>query len=80
MPAEVRNRTDELRKQTSEIATDLQSLSHELHSARLDVLGMAAVMRGFCREFAEEQKSGDRLPNAIYDAVGRRVIAALPHT
>jgi PAS domain S-box-containing protein len=56
-PAEVRNRTDELRKQASEIATDLQSLSHELHSTRLELLGLAAAMRGFCKEFAEEQKA-----------------------
>jgi len=57
LPAEVRNRLDELRKRTSEIETDLQSLSHELHSARLDVLGIAAAMRGFCEEFAREQKA-----------------------
>ena len=56
-PAEAHNRTDELRKQASEIATDLQSLSHELHSARLDLLGLATAMRGFCKEFAGEQKA-----------------------
>jgi signal transduction histidine kinase len=53
---EVRNRMGELEKQTSEIATDIQSLSHELHSARLEYLGIAAAMRGFCREFGEHQK------------------------
>jgi PAS domain S-box-containing protein len=53
---EVRNRMGELQKQTSEIATDIQSLSHELHSARLEYLGIAAAMRGFCREFGEHQK------------------------
>ena len=46
----------ELRKQTSEIATDIQSLSHELHSAKLQYLGIAGAMRGFCREFGEQQK------------------------
>jgi PAS domain S-box-containing protein len=56
-PAEVRNRTDELRKQASEIVTDLQSLSHELHSARLEFLGLAAAMREFCKEFAKEQEA-----------------------
>jgi PAS domain S-box-containing protein len=53
---EVRNRMGKLQKQTSEIATDIQSLSHELHSARLEYLGIAAAMRGFCREFGEHQK------------------------
>ncbi len=56
-PAETHTRTDELRKQTSEIATDLQSLSHKLHSSRLELLGIAGAMRAFCKEFAEEQKA-----------------------
>jgi signal transduction histidine kinase len=45
----------ELQKQTSEIAADIQSLSHELHSAKLQYLGIAGAMRGFCREFGEQQ-------------------------
>jgi signal transduction histidine kinase len=45
----------ELRKQTTEIASDLQSLSHELHSSRLQLLGLAAAMRTFCKEFSEQQ-------------------------
>ena len=53
---EVRNRLNELQKQTSEIAADIQSLSHELHSAKLQYLGIAGAMRGFCREFGEQQK------------------------
>ena len=53
---EVRSRMVELQKQTSEIADDIQSMSHELHSAKLQYLGIAAAMRGFCREFGEQQK------------------------
>ena len=53
---EVRSRMGEFQKQISEIATDIQSLSHELHSAKLQYLGIAAAMRGFCQEFAEQQK------------------------
>lgn len=53
---EVRSRMGELHKRTSEIAADIQSLSHELHSARLQYLGMAAAMRGSCRAFSEKQK------------------------
>jgi signal transduction histidine kinase len=53
---EVRSRMGKLQKQTSEIATDIQSLSHELHSAKLQYLGFAAAMRGFCQEFGEQQK------------------------
>jgi PAS domain S-box-containing protein len=53
---EVRTRMGKLQKRTSEIATDIQSLSHELHSASLQFLGIAAAMRGFCREFGKQQK------------------------
>jgi signal transduction histidine kinase len=52
---EVRSHTGELWKRTNEIATDIQSLSHELHSSKLQYLGIAAAIRGFCREFSEQQ-------------------------
>jgi len=53
---EVWNRMGELHKQTLEIAADIQSLSHELHSAKLQYLGIAAAMGGFCQEFGQQQK------------------------
>ena len=53
---EVRSRVSELHKQTLEIAANIQSLSHELHSAKLQYLGFSAAMRGFCQEFGEQQK------------------------
>jgi len=46
---DVRSRMGKLHKQISEIAADTQSLSHELHSAKLQYLGIAAAVRGFCR-------------------------------
>ena len=52
----VRSRLGEFQKQISEICTDIQSLSHELHSATLQYLGIAVAMRGFCQEFAQQQK------------------------
>jgi PAS domain S-box-containing protein len=54
--SEVRRRISELQKQTSQIATDVQLVSHELHSSRLDYLGLAPAMRGFCQEFGEQQR------------------------
>ena len=53
---EVRDRIGELQKETSEIATDIQTLSHQLHAAKLEYLGIAAVMRGFCQEFGKQTK------------------------
>ena len=54
--SELPGRIDQLQTQTSEIAADIQSLSHELHSSRLQYLGLAAALRGFCQEFSEQQK------------------------
>jgi signal transduction histidine kinase len=53
LPAEVQSRIGELQQQTSETATDVQSMSHELHSSKLEYLGIVAAMQGFCKEFSE---------------------------
>jgi PAS domain S-box-containing protein len=39
-----------LSAQTAEIATDVQALSHELHSDKLRLLGVVPAMRDFCSE------------------------------
>jgi signal transduction histidine kinase len=51
-----KQRLEEIRLHCSEIAGDVQLLSHELHSAKLDYLGISAAIRGFCREFGEQQE------------------------
>jgi PAS domain S-box-containing protein len=56
LQVEVRNRIGELQKQTSEIAQDVQSLSHELHSSKLEYLGLTVAMKSLCREFGEQHK------------------------
>jgi PAS domain S-box-containing protein len=55
-PSAFPGRIGELQMQTSEIAADVQSLSHELHSSRLQYLGLSAALRGFCQEFSEQQR------------------------
>jgi signal transduction histidine kinase len=54
--SDVRSRIGELQKRASEITADIQSLPHELHSSRLQYLGIATAMRGFCKEFSGQQK------------------------
>jgi PAS domain S-box-containing protein len=39
-----------LSRQTLDIATDVQALSHELHSYKLQLLGVVPAMRDFCSE------------------------------
>lgn len=54
-PSEVRSRVQELRKQTTEISDDVQALSHELHSSKLEYLGAVGGMKSWCKEFGERQ-------------------------
>jgi PAS domain S-box-containing protein len=54
--SEVQTRIGELRKQVLEISTDIQALSHELHSSKLEYLGIVAAMRSFCKEFGGQQR------------------------
>jgi len=54
-PSEVRTHVQELRKQLIEISNDVQGLSHELHSSKLEYLGALRAMKGWCREFGERQ-------------------------
>src|SRR5262249_16213734 len=50
---EVPMRIDNMRKDVFDMARDIQSLSHELHSSKLEYLGLVAAIKIFCREFAE---------------------------
>ena len=54
-PSEVRVRAQELRKQVTEISNDVQALSHDLHSSKLEYLGIIAGMKSWCKEFGERQ-------------------------
>ncbi len=45
----------DLREEAVAIAGAIQELSRELHPSRLDVMGIVAGTRSFCREFAEQQ-------------------------
>lgn len=49
-------RIDEVHEQLANLGSDVQSLSHRLHSSKLDNLGLAAAAAGFCREFSDRQK------------------------
>jgi len=40
----------------SNIATDIQALSHRLHSSKLEYLGLVAAAKSFCRELSEQHQ------------------------
>lgn len=54
-PSEVTGRVQELRKQAIEISNDVQALSHELNSSKLEYLGAIKGMKSWCKEFGERQ-------------------------
>jgi len=52
-PSETQSTVQGLRKQVEEISNDVQALSHELHSSKLEYLGVVAGIRSWCNEFGE---------------------------
>ena len=55
-PSDVRSRLQQLREETIAISNDVQALSHELHSSKLEYLGVVSGMKSWCKEFSERQK------------------------
>ena len=51
---ELQQRLDHLVWRAREIGSDVQALSHELHSSKLEILGLATAMKSFCAEFASQ--------------------------
>ncbi len=60
----------QLGARTAEISTEVHNLSHRLHSAKLDALGLQAAVRGHCREL---QAQGLRV-ECLTDNVPRHVV------
>jgi PAS domain S-box-containing protein len=55
-PADTKKSLDDIRRHCSEIAGDVQSLSHKLHSSRLEFLGIVVAIRGFCEELSKQHE------------------------
>ena len=46
----------DVRERITEVSSDVQSISHQLHSSQLEYLGIVGAVKSFCREFAARQK------------------------
>jgi signal transduction histidine kinase len=55
-PAATKQNLDDIRNHCSQIASDVQSLSHQLHSSTLDFLGVVAAIRAFCGEVSKQHQ------------------------
>ena len=53
---EGREKVQALWEKTHILSTEIQHLSHQLHSAKLEHLGIIAALRGLCNEFSEQHK------------------------
>ena len=52
LPSTAQQRIGEMSSRAAEIGSDLHRLSHELHPALLEELGLEAAIRAFCRELS----------------------------
>ena len=50
-----RRRLEEACQRVGELGSDIQALSHQLHSSKLELLGLAAAAAGFCQELSKRQ-------------------------
>jgi len=55
-PSDMNGLVHEFRRQIGELSSDVQALSHDLNSSKLEYLGAVAGIRSWCREFAERNK------------------------
>jgi signal transduction histidine kinase len=81
-PSEVRDRVHELSNRTKDISSDVQALSHELHSSKLEYLGIVGGMKSWCSEFGERQGmeiefKSSGLPNSLPSEISLCLFRAL---
>ena len=61
---------EKIRQQCSDLASDVQNLSHQLHPSTLDNLGLVAAVKSFCREISQHNDvvvdfSDRTIPNTL---------------
>jgi len=66
----VRAKANIMSERTAEIATDLHNLSHELHPAKLQILGLVQATQYLCRDLAARHQVGidfahERMPSTV---------------
>jgi PAS domain S-box-containing protein len=54
--AATKQNLENIGRHCTEIAGDVQSLSHQLHSAKLDYLGVVSAIRSLCGEFSKQHQ------------------------
>jgi PAS domain S-box-containing protein len=75
MPGKTHPDISELSEKVRDVAHKISHISHELHSATLEYLGLQRAVQGAAREFREEYHLAvdcvfDRVPTEIHETVG----------
>ena len=55
-PSDLKEQVRQLREELLQISNDVQALSHEMHSSKLEYLGVVAGLKSWCREFGERHQ------------------------
>ena len=72
-PSDLHSRVKELHRAMAEISDDVQGLSHELHSSKLEYLGIVAGIRSWCKEFGERQKVDIQFSSDVRNAMPQEI-------
>jgi signal transduction histidine kinase len=56
LSSQTQQQLSNIAEMATEVSSDIHSLSHQLHPARLDTLGLVDSLKGFCREFSVQHK------------------------
>src|SRR6201987_1809024 len=68
-PSEIQPRVKELRREIAEVSNDVQAMSHDLHSSKLEYLGVVAGIKSWCKEFGERQRVEIDFGNDVHSAL-----------
>lgn len=68
-PSQLQNEIREVRRSLAQLSDDVQGLSHDLHSAKLEYLGVAEGIRSWCKEFASRQNLEIDFESSVEDAI-----------
>src|SRR6267154_1811491 len=54
LSATAKGQLDDIARKVSDVSSDIHHLSHQLHPAKLDTLGLVAALASYCREFSKQ--------------------------
>jgi PAS domain S-box-containing protein len=74
----MRRHINKLHKRVQEISSDVEAISHELHSSKLELLGLTVALRMFCKEFSEAHKVNiEFVHESVPDSLPRQICICL---